>query len=266
MAGDYLPMRLDLAEDPAVIRMAAMLKIDELDVVGRLWAVWSWANRQSRDGHAIGVTSSWIDRYTRTPGLSAAMIDVGWLIESEEGITIPKYDRWNSKAAKTRLDGNARQARHREMSRVCHKKNVTDPSPTPSPEKRREEKRREEKDDHLCSWKEKLVKVSQLRDWCTQTFMRSPDGRPGIVTPAHLDKHPDTRRLLLQVGVLRLCGAISEACVQDGCEALRRADSWPDNPGGYLRTVWSNSKHAPPRASPTWFAELLADVNLPEEI
>jgi hypothetical protein len=123
-----------------------------------------------------------------------------------------------------------------------------------------------QRDDHLCSWNKKLVPVSQLKDWCTQTFTKSPDGRAAIFTRKHLDDHPDTRELLLRVGVLALAGAIPEACIQDGCEALRHVKRWPDNPGGYLRTVWSKSQHKPTGSDNGWFAALLAGVELPDGI
>ena len=123
-----------------------------------------------------------------------------------------------------------------------------------------------QRDDHKCSWNKKLVPVSQLKEWCASTFLKSPDGRAAIFTAKHLDKHPDTRELLLRVGVLALCGAIPEALVQDGCEAMRHAEKCPDNPGGYLRTVWSGSKYRPTGAHNGWFNELLGGVELPEDI
>lgn len=115
MAGDYLPIRLDLHDDPAVIQMAAALDIAEDDVVGRLVRTWAWFNTHTEDGHASGVTSAWLDRYTSTPGWSEAMESVGWLkIDSDGGITVPGYDTWNGKSAKKRLKANARKRKQRD--------------------------------------------------------------------------------------------------------------------------------------------------------
>lgn len=52
MAGDWLKVRLDLRNDPAVIGMAEKLGIDQDTVVGKLIRLWSWFDLQSRDGHA----------------------------------------------------------------------------------------------------------------------------------------------------------------------------------------------------------------------
>lgn len=148
MAGDWIKMRSDLSDDPAVISMAAALGMDEFAVIGRLQALWSWADRQSRDGHAPGVTAAWVDRKVQRDGFSAAMVSVKWLLIDEAGITFPKFDSHNGETAKTRALGTKRKQNERsrdkghaavsleshEMSRTERDKSET-----------REEKRREEK-------------------------------------------------------------------------------------------------------------------------
>lgn len=141
MAGDWIKMRNDLAEDPAVIGMAAQLGVDEFSVIGRLHALWAWADRQSRDGHAHGVTTSWIDRKVQRDGFADAMVTVGWLLITDDGISIPNFAVHNGESAKTRALGTVRKQKQRsvtalspEVSRIDRDKNET-----------REEKRREEK-------------------------------------------------------------------------------------------------------------------------
>jgi len=239
MAGDYLPMRLDLDEDPAVIQMAATLDMAELDVVGRLWKVWAWANRQTRDGNAVGVTFSWIDRYIGVTGFAHAMESAGWLEITEEGVSIPSYDRWNSKGAKTRLEGAKRVEKHREKKRKCNAPAVTEALPQDSTvQKSTEEK---STPDHNCSWNGRAVETTHLKDWCNATFGKLHAGRSRKALAAN-DR---TKDLLLRIGVLRLADAVSEALIQDGCEALRTIERWPANPGGYLRKTWADSRHAP---------------------
>ncbi|WP_460763600.1 hypothetical protein [Lysobacter fragariae] len=135
-------MRTDLAEDPAVIDMAAALgDVDEDIIVGKLHRLWSWADRQSRDGHANGVTETWIDRYIRCDGFARAMVSVGWLVIENKAVTFPNFDRHNGETAKTRALGTKRKQKQRasvpqsvpEMSRIERDKSET-----------REEKRREE--------------------------------------------------------------------------------------------------------------------------
>ena len=121
MAGDWLPMRLDLDDDPAVIQIAAATGLDEFGVVGRLLKLWGWANRNTADGNAEGnargVTESWVDRYTNTPGFAAAMVAAGWLAPAAGGgagvMCFPNFDRWNTKGAKQRALTARRVAAHR---------------------------------------------------------------------------------------------------------------------------------------------------------
>lgn len=131
MAGEWIPMRLNLADDPAVIGIADSLGIDEFGVVGRLHRLWVWANQQLPNGDARGVTEKWIDRHVHTPGFAAALISVGWLAVGEAGVVFPKFDRWNSKGAKKRLLTAQRMKKLRDAPSVTEA----------SPEKRREEKR-----------------------------------------------------------------------------------------------------------------------------
>jgi len=136
MAGDWIKMRTNLADDPAVIGIADALDLDEDTVVGKLHRLWSWADSQSRDGHAASVTKKWVDRYVRADGFADAMISVGWMIVDKSGVTLPNFDRHNGKTAKTRALSSDRQSRKRhgdvtEESRDERDKNVT-----------REEKRR----------------------------------------------------------------------------------------------------------------------------
>lgn len=145
MAGDWIKMRCDLAEDPAVIAMATKLRKDEFSIVGRLHAFWSWIDRQSRDGSAPGVTHAWLDKRVECRGFADAMVSVGWLLVTNDGLTIPNFDNHNGETAKARAVTTKRKQKSRAgladvpppvtpMSRAERDESVT-----------REEKRREEK-------------------------------------------------------------------------------------------------------------------------
>ncbi|WP_460151820.1 hypothetical protein [Pseudomonas sp. S2_B07] len=126
MAGDWIKVRVDLATDPAVIGIAASLDCSEFEVVGMLLHFWSWANAQSRDGHIVGVTKNWIDRFVRRDGFAAAMEKVDWLIDEGDGILIPNFNRHNGQSAKKRAVDGKRQKNHREkMSRTERDSSVT---------------------------------------------------------------------------------------------------------------------------------------------
>ena len=114
MAGDWIPMRLDLYEDPSVIQMATALGEREEVVVGYLHKVWSWASRQLRDGCATGVSVSTLGRATNLPGFPEVMRDAGWLSEDSDGISFPNWDHWLSESAKKRLQNTQRQRQKRK--------------------------------------------------------------------------------------------------------------------------------------------------------
>lgn len=132
MAGDWIPMRLDLREDPAVITMACALNLDLDAVIGKLHRLWSWANRHLRDGNAPTITRIWMDAHIGVSGWCNAMIASGWMEPNGEGFNLPKYERYNTQSAKARLLNAKRVAAHRA-------KNGNAPAITDSlPEKRRE--------------------------------------------------------------------------------------------------------------------------------
>jgi hypothetical protein len=129
MAGDWIKMRTNLQDDPAVIGMASNLKIDEDSIVGKLHRLWSWADQHTTDGCVYHVSHYWIDRYVRCEGFAQAMAQEGWLRISKEKISFPNFDRHNGESAKKRAENTDRK----RMSRNSRDKSVT-----------REEKRREE--------------------------------------------------------------------------------------------------------------------------
>lgn len=141
MAGDWQMLRLDIHEDPAVIAIAERLEMDEDHVVGKLARLWGWANKQTVDGNASGVTKTFLDRYIGVTGFVDAMIDAGWLeVDAHQDahqITFPNFDRWMSDSAKTRGQGRKRKQKYDTKSNAS---NVT----KALPEKRREEKSKEE--------------------------------------------------------------------------------------------------------------------------
>ena len=129
MAGDWIKMRCDLADDPAVIELSESLKISEDEVIGKLYRLWSWANRQLRDGNAR-VTLLYVDKLVSVTGFAHTLEKVGWIRETKDGISFPNWDRHNSQSAK---------ARALTLKRVRNARSVT----SPLPEKRREEKSKE---------------------------------------------------------------------------------------------------------------------------
>lgn len=152
MAGDWIKMRIDIADDPAVIGLAAALKISEDEVVGKLHRLWSWADKHTSSGFVPHITAKWIDRHLEKGGFAAQMQAVGWLVVTPEGVTFPSFDRHNGKSAKSRAENTerARDSRKKRDASVtncgCLSQKKRDENVT------REEKRREEKNKPLLAY------------------------------------------------------------------------------------------------------------------
>ncbi len=117
MAADWIPMRIDLRDDPAVIAIAAATQLDPDTVVGKLLRIWGWANRQLHKGDAPVTLEAWIDTFVGAKSFAAAMMSVNWLATKNGKLTFPKFDRWNSKNAKRRALTAERMRRHRASQR-----------------------------------------------------------------------------------------------------------------------------------------------------
>ncbi|MES9826546.1 MAG: hypothetical protein ABW127_19165 [Candidatus Thiodiazotropha endolucinida] len=116
MAGDWVKFQIDTFEKPEVIKIADDLGIPEEHAAGCLLKVWCWFDRQSRDGHVLSVTEKYIDRLTRVTDFAQVMQKVGWLILSDDGLTIPNFDRHNGTSAKTRVLAAERKRKERSLN------------------------------------------------------------------------------------------------------------------------------------------------------
>jgi hypothetical protein len=118
MAGEWIAMRIDLADDEAVIGIACRLAIDVDLVVGKLHRLWAWANEQLSDGHTR-VTMKWINDRLGCEGFAEAMAAEGWLAVSQKGgLTFPNFERWNLASAKRRLQDTRRKSKTRKTKPI----------------------------------------------------------------------------------------------------------------------------------------------------
>jgi hypothetical protein len=141
MAVDWIKIRVDLLTSPKVVRMSTGLDKDRLHVIGGLFAVWSIFDAHSEDGVLDGYTPETLDKIIFFDGFSKHMESVGWLIVSENSLSVPRFDSHNGKSAKNRAMDSERKRTSRKIQNVSERQ--TDKNTT------REEKRREEKKD-IC--------------------------------------------------------------------------------------------------------------------
>ena len=102
-------MRTNLAADPAVKALVRALKLDAFSIVGRLHALWAWADEHSEDGTLPYITSEDIDDLTGKRGFAAQLHNIGWLTEAAGGLALPHFDRHNGSSAKRRATETERK-------------------------------------------------------------------------------------------------------------------------------------------------------------
>lgn len=114
MAGDYIPVRTDLREDPRVMRIAGEFDWPVTQVVGMLVVFWSWASRHTADGVLDG-DAVLIDALVGEEDFSKALFAVGWLELTDDGrARIPRFETWLSASAKAR----ERATRRKRLQRL----------------------------------------------------------------------------------------------------------------------------------------------------
>ena len=138
MAGEWIKMRIDLADDPAVIRIRRATGIDADSVVGKLHRLWSWADAHTPDGFAHGLDAEWVDEFVGCQGFAEAMTAAGWLASEDGGIRFANFDRHNGQPAKVRALGKNR------MKRIRCADSATESEQERNQRREEEEKRREE--------------------------------------------------------------------------------------------------------------------------
>lgn len=143
MAGEWIKFDNSLPEKPETLAITAKMGWDDPDLtVGKLMRLFRWFDQHTTDGNADGVTPTLLDRVLGVTGFTECVATVGWIVVTEDGISLANFDKHNGATAKSRAQGAKRAATHRSNASSNGGSNadgVTRPSP-------REEKRREDKD------------------------------------------------------------------------------------------------------------------------
>lgn len=135
-------MELSTPDKPEVLRMARILEIDKDAVIGKLFRVWAWFDKNTVDGHVDGVVSSDVDGIAINVGFCSAMKQVGWFEfnDEEQWVRLTNFDRHNGETAKNRALKNKRQSKWR--SNVDDKPSTETSTQQSTETSTREEKRR----------------------------------------------------------------------------------------------------------------------------
>jgi hypothetical protein len=109
----WIKMRVDLITAPKIIAIASACKCHPLHAVGGCFALWSLADTHTTDGNLPGYSADWLNAHVGINGFAAACVRVGWLVVTDDGLTVPRFDEHNSESAKARAQTALRVARKR---------------------------------------------------------------------------------------------------------------------------------------------------------
>ena len=89
-------------DKPEIFAMADALGLEPEIVFFKLVKLWIWFDQQCANSNALGVTSKTIDRYVGVNNWAKEMANVGWLALTDDGLTVPNFDRHNGETSKAR--------------------------------------------------------------------------------------------------------------------------------------------------------------------
>jgi hypothetical protein len=113
MAGDWIKMRGNLWDDPRIGRLVDMTDTSEAAVIGGLYWLWAAADQHTEDGLMPGLSLRQIDRKTGIKGLGQALVDIGWIADHADAISIIKFEEHNGTSAKKRCQTAKRVSSYR---------------------------------------------------------------------------------------------------------------------------------------------------------
>lgn len=161
MAGEWIPVRVDLFGCPQVVQILSRVCPDCVrnkservrktsEVVGALIRMWSLFDRHTDDGELHGYTTFILDDEVGIDGFAEAVASVGWLLIEANSLKMPEFSKYLSTSAKTRMKDAQRKREQRAASEKCPEnvQNDSDKKRT-TEEKRIEEKRIEDKKEEL---------------------------------------------------------------------------------------------------------------------
>jgi hypothetical protein len=127
MAGDWIPVRVHLRDEPEVLQIAEITGRSRHEVIGLLVDLWGWASEVSDDGRILSAFCPQVVRtLSATVGADenfwSAVASVGWL-KLDNGIAIPRFDRWLSRGAKRRIKEVQRKRLSRSENKEHNPKN-----------------------------------------------------------------------------------------------------------------------------------------------
>lgn len=129
MRRPWIKIETSTPDKPEICSIATHLKLDEDTVMGKLVRLWSWAELNRIDPNDLGVTKEFLDKVVGRKGFAAALMQAGWLIETEGKLSFPNFKRHNSPVAQNKALTAKRVARHRLRKAKSNEKIADKPLP-----------------------------------------------------------------------------------------------------------------------------------------
>lgn len=129
MAGPWLKIECSTPDKPHMLAITAAMGWDDPDLAfAKLFRLWRWFDQHTIDGNAAGVTPALLDRVIGVTGFVQAVANVGWLVVTESGIRLCRFDEHNGDTAKNRAQTAKRVAEHKSNAKgngECNANTVT---------------------------------------------------------------------------------------------------------------------------------------------
>lgn len=100
---NWIKVRNNLISHPHCIRLAVVLGLPPVHILGALVHLWSTADAHANGELLPGMTLASIDYMVGIPGFASELENCGWIIESKEGVVLVDYEKHNGPTAKKRL-------------------------------------------------------------------------------------------------------------------------------------------------------------------
>ena len=102
MAGLWIEWEKGLVRKPEVMRIARLMGCTPQHAAACCMMVWEWAEDVTENGMIPGVTAADVSFAAGVEGIGGAMIQAGWLLETDDAVVFPNWERHNGEPAKRR--------------------------------------------------------------------------------------------------------------------------------------------------------------------
>lgn len=111
MAAGWIPIFEDTPTKREIIAIASKTGRSRAEVLGLMISFWLWFQRESSGGALVDVhVDALVPHLGADCAFWSSVCDVGWIVDGNEGLSIPNADEWLSKGAKARLQKTKRQS------------------------------------------------------------------------------------------------------------------------------------------------------------